>query len=172
MRKTVYVLLPVVFLLVILFCAVFAGAQMLQFTTDIPPAQTFTLAEKGRALVVSTGSDGDFPSAPGLGSKELKAELDGLLDYAQQNGFEAVYFEVTDGDSVFFRSKELPASTAWTGEEKSFTLFDPLAYLCSRAAQRGVELFALAEVSADEQTTLYTDLADYSLSGVILSNTE
>ena len=120
MRKIVYVLLPVVFLLVILFCAVFAGAQMLRFATDLPPAQSFTLAEKGRALVISTASDGDFPSAPGLGSKELKTELDGLLDHAQQNGFEAVYFEVTDGNSVFFRSKTLPASAAWVGEEKTF----------------------------------------------------
>ncbi|MBQ8670880.1 MAG: N-acetylmuramoyl-L-alanine amidase [Oscillospiraceae bacterium] len=172
MRKIVYVLLPVVFLLVILFCAVFAGAQMLRFATDLPPAQSFTLAEKGRALVISTASDGDFPSAPGLGSKELKAELDGLLDHAQQNGFEAVYFEVTDGNSVFFRSKTLPASAAWVGEEKTFTLFDPLAYLCSRAAQRGVELYALAEISAEEQTTLCTELAGYTLSGVVLANVE
>jgi len=172
MKKIAYILLPIVFLLVILFCAVFAGTQMLQFATNIPPAQTFTLAEKGRALVISTGSDGDFPSAPGLEPKELKTELDSLLDYAQQNGFDAVYFEVTDGNSVFFRSKTLPTSTAWVGEEKTFTLFDPLAYLCSRAAQRGVELYALTEVSAGEQTTLYTELADYSLSGVVLSNAE
>ena len=73
MRKIPRILLPIIFLLIIILCTVFAGAHFLfGAVSDPPEASGFYDADFGRGLVISTGEGEDFPSAAGLKSAELK----------------------------------------------------------------------------------------------------
>ncbi|MBR5559032.1 MAG: N-acetylmuramoyl-L-alanine amidase [Oscillospiraceae bacterium] len=158
-------MLPLVFLLIVALAALFAGTQLLH--SDLKAtAQTevFFADPKGRALVISTGVGKDFPSAAGLEREDLKAELNALLDYAQQGEYSAVYFEAANQQSAFYRSRLL--SAGW-GEEKGLFFFDPLAYLCRQASLRGLEVYALTDM---QSAGVCAELAAYPLSGVVLNS--
>ncbi len=165
MRKTAHILLPVIFLLVILLCALFAGAQLLPQSQPVLSEAVF--AQKGRALYLSTGSGEDFPSAPGLKKKELQAELDSLLEYAAQNGFGSVYYRATDGQTAFYHSKILQSNAAWLAKKPLLFWFDPLDYLCRQAAERGLAVYALTDTTT---TDVCAELAGYDLAGVVLDS--
>lgn len=167
MRKTAYILLPLTFLLIMVLAALFAGAQIVNSSHDTAPqTEAFFADAKGRALFVSTGEGKDFPAAAGTENEDLKVELNALLDYALQNGFDAVYFEAANGQNAWYRSELLPA--AWQ-EQSKFGLFDPLRYLCKQAALRGLEVYALTGTASAE---VCAELAAYPLSGVVLNALE
>lgn len=170
MRKTVHILLPVVFLLTIVLCALFAAGKMLSPTAVEAVASTsFSLAEKGRGLVLAEGKADCFPSKPGMNRQEQQAELDALLDYAAQNGFEAVYYRAVNKQTAYYCSKILPAGTEWSDGLHWYDFFDPLTYLCKQAANRGLEVFALTD-SGD--AALCAELAVYPLSGVVVTEAQ
>ena len=151
MRKIVHILLPVTFLLIVLLGALFAGARMMTPSAAEAALPTpFTLAEKGRGLELDIGEEGSFPSQPDLGRSEQQAELDALLDYALQNEFEAVYYRAVNQNTAFYHSRILPHSPNWDDGTQRLRFFDPLRYLCARAARRGLEVFALTDSAGDD----------------------
>ena len=170
MRKTVHILLPVIFLLATLLCALFVGAKILMpDAAEAALSTSFSLAEKGRGLVLSVGEEGSFPSRPGLSRQEQQAELDALLDYALQGNFEAVYYRAVSEQTAFYSSDLLPHSPQWADGTRKLSFFDPLGYLCRQAARRGLEVFALTD-NAD--AALCAELAGYPLSGVVVTGAE
>lgn len=97
-----------------------------------------------RGIWISTVSNIDWPSKPGLSARQLKKEADVILNHLQQMGFNAVFFQVRPASDALYASSHEPWSGYLTGQqgvapEKSF---DPLRYWIDQAHRRGIELHA------------------------------
>ena len=106
-------------------------------------ATSFFLTGDCKGFFVRTKENLDFPSATGLGSTELKEELEQIIDYAVSGGFNAIFFEARPDAGVLYRSKYYPTSQYFVEKQGGFTLFDPLRYLSKRAAEENLELYAV-----------------------------
>lgn len=105
-----------------------------------------------RALSVKTNGNVDFPSSPSLPSKELKNELDELVQFADTFGYNAIFFETISECDAFYQSKILPSSAYWTGKQGAFTFFDPLKYLTNISKEHGIQVYAVIDpFTVDEQ---------------------
>ncbi len=120
---------------ILLSCGVGVYAE----TTD--PQKTLGGNEL-RGVFVDSLNNKDFPSAPGLSESALKKELDEILTFAAQNKLNAVFFKVCASGDALYHSKVLPVSYYLTGKQGSDMTFDPLGYLCTAAAKRGIRVFA------------------------------
>ena len=148
MKKAIRILLPIVFVLLVIACVVMAAVRFFQYgasgqTTSV---ETFYQTGECRGFLVTTGDGGNFPSRSGLSTKEMKSELDTILDYASAHGFRAVFYQANDGPTALYRSRVLPTSASIAGKEGKFTFFDPLSYLCAQASDRNIEVYAVASV--------------------------
>lgn len=102
-------------------------------------------AEELRALSVCTKNNIDFPSAPNLPAKELKAQLDQLAQFAHTYGYNAIFFEAVPECDAFYHSSVLPSSAYWTGSQGTFTFFDPLKYLTNITKEYGIQVYAVVD---------------------------
>jgi uncharacterized lipoprotein YddW (UPF0748 family) len=95
-------------------------------------------------LWVATVNDIDWPSKPGLTTREQKAELIALLDRAAALHFNAVFFQVRSSCDAMYDSKIDPWSEFLTGRmgQAPSPFYDPLAFAVSEAHKRGLELHA------------------------------
>ena len=85
-----------------------------------------------------------YPSEAGLDALTLAAELDAILDTCEENGFNAIYFQVRPTADALYRSTLFPTSRYLTGEQGSELPdgFDPLAYLLEEAHARNIRVHA------------------------------
>lgn len=118
-----------------------------------------------KGFFVTTGEDGDYPSKPGLTIEEQKAELDAVVAFAKENGFNAVFYEAIAEQTAWYRSKRHPVHSDITAEDNLLSHFDPLAYLCKQAAAARVQVFAVADADAD---TVLELTKGYALAGVLM----
>lgn len=93
---------------------------------------------------MATVNNIDWPSRPGLGTDEQKAELLALLDRAVELRLNAIIFQVrTSCDALYLSSYE-PWSEYLTGQmgQAPKPIYDPLALAVAEAHKRGLELHA------------------------------
>lgn len=119
------------------------------YPEGIPAAQ-----EELRAITVRTRANADFPSAPNLSAKALRGQLDTIVSFAADYGYNAVFFEAAPECDALYRSSVLPSSAYLTGEQGAFSFFDPLGYLVDECKERGIQVYAVVNPYAVAQTGL------------------
>lgn len=97
-----------------------------------------------RAFWVATVYSLDYPNKQTTDEEELKKQALEILDYAKENGYNAVIFQVRPSADSFFKSQYFPWSRFLTGEQGKAPAngFDPLAFFVEQAHNRGIELHA------------------------------
>ncbi|WP_432798108.1 glycoside hydrolase family 10 protein [Poriferisphaera sp. WC338] len=97
-----------------------------------------------RAAWVATVSNIDWPSKPGLSTKQQQKELIDILDRCAEMNLNAVIFQVRTTADAFYQSDLEPWSYYLTGKQgqapKPF--YDPLKFAVEEAHKRGIELHA------------------------------
>lgn len=97
-----------------------------------------------RGVWISTVSNLDYPSAPGLSRQQLAGQIDQILDTMEQAGLNCAFFQVRPCADSFYPSKIFPYSAYFTGRQGQSPdqKFDPLAYLVEQAHARGIQVHA------------------------------
>jgi len=108
------------------------------FVTPPSPPREF------RGAWIATVANIDWPSKPGLGVAEQKAELIALLDHAVQLKLNAIIFQVRPSSDAVYASAIEPWSEYLTGTmgRAPQPFYDPLAFAIQEAHRRGLELHA------------------------------
>lgn len=104
--------------------------------------QTPTALREFRAAWVATVANINWPSKPGLSSEAQQAEAIALLDFLQQNNFNAVIFQARPQCDALYQSDLEPWSYFLTGTQGKAPepFYDPLAFWVNAAHERGIEL--------------------------------
>lgn len=97
-----------------------------------------------RAAWVATVSNIDWPSKPGLGAAEQKAEAIAMLDRLAELNMNAVVLQVRPHCDALYESALEPWSAYLSGEEgvAPAPIYDPLTFWIEEAHARGLELHA------------------------------
>src|SRR5688500_7932624 len=97
-----------------------------------------------RAVWVASVSNIDWPSKPGLSTREQQDELIELLDRAAALRLNAVIFQVRPGADALYASPYEPWSEYLTGQmgKAPAPYYDPLEFAVNEAHRRGLELHA------------------------------
>lgn len=97
-------------------------------------------------LMVQTKNNRDFPTRPGLSSGELIQEIDRIVFFAVQNGYNAIFYEARPCGDAMYRSSYYPNSEYWTGEQgKMVLMFDPMEYLMKASRAAGLQVYAVVD---------------------------
>ncbi|MHC1779446.1 MAG: glycoside hydrolase family 10 protein [Bacteroidales bacterium] len=97
-----------------------------------------------RAVWIATVNNIDWPSKPGLSSREQQQELTDYLDLFKKMNFNAVVLQIRPTADAFYESKYEPWSIYLTGDQKvaPSPKYDPLEFAIKEAHKRGMELHA------------------------------
>ena len=98
-----------------------------------------------RGVWIATVANIDWPSRPGLSSRQQKAEFDSLLNVLQSMNMNAVFVQVRPAGDAVYKSKIVPMSAFLTGKQgrqPDDPSYDPLAYMVAAAHRRGMEFHA------------------------------
>ncbi|MDX1363516.1 MAG: family 10 glycosylhydrolase, partial [Arenibacter latericius] len=100
--------------------------------------------EEFRAAWVATVANINWPSSPGLPVHEQQKEALQLLDFLEENNFNAVIFQVRPQADALYKSNLEPWSYYLTGKQGSppEVTYDPLQFWVQAAHERGLELHA------------------------------
>lgn len=93
---------------------------------------------------VSSVSNIDFPSKPGLSSDKMRSEADALLDRAVELRLNTIFLQVRPMGDAYYPSKIYPWSSFLSGEQGKAPdeNFDALGYWVEGAHKRGIQLHA------------------------------
>ncbi|MEG1972904.1 MAG: family 10 glycosylhydrolase, partial [Oscillospiraceae bacterium] len=168
--------------------ALFLGMLML-LGVNSPLAVEALAAGDIRGILINTNSNIDFPSQADLSVKALGDELQGIVNYAQGNSFNTLFFEARNMDGVLYSSKQYPKTSAWMSKDSKFSVIDPLGDLIKRANKAKISVYAVIDpqVSAlsygTEDAAAYLDAAykkniedikamtkKYDIQGIVLKN--
>ncbi|GAA1866232.1 family 10 glycosylhydrolase [Asanoa iriomotensis] len=131
-----------------------AGATLLKRTSEagradaagapLPTCATDSLVAKRelRGMWLTTVSNIDFPSKPGLPEEKVKAEYLGWLDLAQKMNHNAVFVHVRPSGDAFWPSAYAPWSEWLTGVRGKDPGWDPLAWMVAETHARNLEFHA------------------------------
>ena len=141
-----------------LLCApLVAPAQSRPDTLPVPPRSAVLdssgidpsivappVAREFRGVWVTSVSNMDWPSRPGLPVEQQKAELITILDRAASLNLNAVVLQVRPQGDALYASKKEPWSYFLTGQmgKAPEPFYDPLAFAVEEAHSRGLELHA------------------------------
>lgn len=152
-------------LALVLAIAIFTGTAL--FASDLITGELTFLGHADavpilegelRGMTVRTVNNEDFPSKPGLSSKAMRSELDDIVSFASQYGFNAIFFEAVPQGDALYRSSFLPASVYWAGKQDGFTFFDPLHYLVDTASKENIQVYAVVNpFGIDAQNDLLSE---------------
>ncbi len=95
-----------------------------------------------RGLWVSTVSNLDFPSRPGLSATQVRAEVDAIVSTAADAGFNALFVQVRPESDALYRSTKEPWSRVLSGRQGQDPGYDPLQLFIDTAHAQGLELHA------------------------------
>jgi len=111
---------------------------------SVPPVETVAVSHdrEVRGVWIATVWNINWPSSSSLEPSEQRAELNALLDRAQEAGMNAVFMQVRAESDAFYRSELEPWSRFLTGTQGSDPGWDPLAEAIEAAHVRGLELHA------------------------------
>lgn len=106
----------------------------------VPPEVT----REFRGVWVATVDNIDWPSRPGLSTRQAQRELLTLLDRARASGLNAIILQVRPAGDALYRSRLEPWSEYLTGRQgrAPSPAWDPLAFAVAEAHKRGMELHA------------------------------
>jgi uncharacterized lipoprotein YddW (UPF0748 family) len=116
------------------------SAPSLRAADDAPPSPR----REFRGVWVATVGNIDWPSRPGLSTREQQAELIAILDRAAELRLNAVIFQVRPMADALYASKLEPWSEYLTGKlgQAPDPAYDPLEVAVREAHARGLELHA------------------------------
>ena len=97
-----------------------------------------------RGVWVSTVSNIDFPSKPGISVAEMKAETDSIIARTVEIGLNAIILQVRPTTDAMYKSAIFPWSRYLTGEQGKAPEgdFDPLAYWIEKCHAANLEIHA------------------------------
>lgn len=95
-----------------------------------------------RGMWISSVSNVDWPSTPGLSARQQRAEYRELLDEAVKNQLNAVFVQVRPSADALWPDATEPWSRWLTGEQGTDPGYDPLRFLIEEAHRRGLEFHA------------------------------
>ncbi len=97
-----------------------------------------------RGVWIASVGNINYPSKAGLSEKELKAELDAILDTCVDIGLNTVFFQVRPCGDALYPSEIFPWSEFVSGTqgEAPDGNFDSLAYILEKAEGRGIDVHA------------------------------
>jgi uncharacterized lipoprotein YddW (UPF0748 family) len=97
-----------------------------------------------RAVWVATVANIDWPSKPGLSTKEQQNEIISILDMHRQLGMNAIILQVRPAADVFYPSELEPWSRYLTGTpgQAPSPYYDPLEFWIKECHKRGMEFHA------------------------------
>ncbi len=103
-----------------------------------------SISREYRGVWLSTVSNIDWPSRPGLPSRQQQEELIAILDRAQEMNLNMVLFQVRPAADAFYLSDIEPWSRWLTGQQGRApgVPWDPLEFAVREAHARGLELHA------------------------------
>lgn len=103
-----------------------------------PPKREF------RGVWIATVGNIDWPSSPGLSTDQQKKEMTDRLDAHQQEGINAIMFQVRPAADAFYAKGREPWSKWLTGKQGQAPnpFYDPLEFAITEAHKRGMELHA------------------------------
>lgn len=109
---------------------------------SINPANGPQVMSEFRAAWVATVGNINWPSKPGLSSKDQQEEAIKLLDYLKDHHFNAVIFQVRPMADALYKSDLEPWSYFLTGAQGKAPdpFYDPLQFWTDAAHERGLEL--------------------------------
>ncbi len=118
-----------------------------------------------RGVWIATVQNINFPSKQGLSADKLAAELDAIIANCEENGFNAIYFQVRPTADALYPSALFPTSHYLTGEQGKPLDggFDPLGYLLAEAHARNIRVHAWVNplrVTSGTATQPKTDIRD------------
>lgn len=95
-----------------------------------------------RAAWVATVANINWPSKRNLSTEEQKREAISLLNFLQENNFNAVIFQVRPSADALYESAYEPWSYFLTGEigKKPYPYYDPLEFWVEESHKRGLEI--------------------------------
>lgn len=130
---------------------IFSGGNTV-FAAEPPAAETAvqTLAaiegveDEMRGIWIATVNNINFPSKQTLTASELAAELDGIVAFSKENGFNTILFQVRPAADALYKSEIFPASKFVSGSAGVTPDggFDCLAYLLEAAHAEGIAVHA------------------------------
>lgn len=105
-----------------------------------PPA----VEREFRGVWIATVANIDWPTEPGLTTRQAQDELIGLLDQAEAMNLNAVVFQVRTSMDALYKSKLEPWSAYLTGTQGKAPdpAWDPLEFAIDESRKRGLELHA------------------------------
>lgn len=123
---------------VTLLIGIYQGRELWQ------PAPAEAAQEELRGFWIASVYNINYPSKPGLGTVQLKKELDMILDQAEKMHMNAIFFQVRPVADALYDSKLYPWSAYLTGTQGQAPAdgFDPLDYLVKQAETRGIGIHA------------------------------
>ncbi|MBR5757352.1 MAG: family 10 glycosylhydrolase [Thermoguttaceae bacterium] len=125
---------------------IFSFGLLLALITASLSAPTFAKDEKEQlhGVWVSSVSNIDFPSKPGLSANQMRKEADAFLDRAVDLRLNAIFLQVRPMGDAYYPSKIYPWSGFLSGEQGKAPdeNFDALAYWIEGAHKRGLQLHA------------------------------
>lgn len=107
-------------------------------------SQNISPKHEFRAVWVATVANIDWPSKPGLSTKEQQNEIIAILNMHQKLGINAIILQIRPAADAFYQSELEPWSRYLTGTQgqapKPF--YDPLEFWIEECHNRGMELHA------------------------------
>lgn len=91
---------------------------------------------------ITTVTNTDWPSRPGLSVVQQQTELTSILDRAKALGINAVMFQVRPAADAVYASSLEPWAALLMGSQGADPGYDPLAFAVAAAHERGLELHA------------------------------
>lgn len=130
---------------------------------DTPTPEAFA-SEEMRALWIATVNNINFPSKQGLSGKQLAAELDKIVEFTFENGFNTIIFQVRPAADALYDSELFPPSKFVSGEcgKAPNGNFDCLEYLVNAAHEKHISVHAWVNplrVTSGNTTYPQTDIA-------------
>ena len=95
-----------------------------------------------RAAWIATVANIDWPSKPGLSIVEQKAEAITMLERLQENGMNAVIFQIRPASDAFYPSELEPWSRYLTGAPGKSPGYDPMKFWIEECHKRHMEFHA------------------------------
>lgn len=117
-------------------CASTASRRAI-YSPSMPPREF-------RGVWVATVDNIDWPSVPGLSTRDQKAEIDRILDECARLELNAIFLQVRPTCDALYKSEIEPWSAFLTGAQGTAPSpeYDPLQYWIDGAHSRGIDLHA------------------------------
>ncbi len=106
---------------------------------DLPP-----VPREFRAVWIATVNNIDWPSKPGLSTKQQKEEMIGILERCEAMNLNAVIFQVRPVADALYKSELEPWSAYISGQQgiAPRPYYDPLEFVVEESHKRGMEVHA------------------------------